>query len=120
MNAKIFIKHLKTLSKKMGGKPFALFLDQLPAHRTKKVAAEAQRLQIKLIFNVGYSPEYSMIEAVFSQCKRKYKATRLNALVNNKCWDVQKEVRKSFAVVTKELVVNCAKRSYALMQLPRQ
>ena len=104
----------------MDNKPFALFLDQLPAHKAKKVAEEAKKLQIKLIFNVGYSPEYSMIESCFSQVKRAYKAKRLNSLVNNKFWDTHNEVRKAFKVVTRELVVNCAQRSHALMQIPKQ
>ena len=67
------------------------------------------------MYNVGYSPEYSMIESVFAQVKRDFKARRLNALVNHDYWDTPAQIRKSFKVVSKELVVNCAQRSYALM-----
>ena len=61
-----------------------------------------------------------MIESVFAQVKRDFKARRLNALVNHDYCNTLKDMWKSFKVVSKELVVNCAQRCYALMQLPRQ
>ena len=56
----------------MGQTPIALFCDQLVVHRSKEVKPWYDQLNIKLVLNVGYSPEFNPIEAVFSKIKRVF------------------------------------------------
>ena len=60
-----FVKYLKKL-KKLNKVPIALFMDKLAVHRHKEVKLMYEALDIKPIFNVGYSPEFNPIESVFS------------------------------------------------------
>ena len=60
-----FINYLKKLTKQ-NKVPIALFMDKLAVHRHKEVKLEYEALDIKPIFNVGYSPEFNPIESVFS------------------------------------------------------
>ena len=66
----------------MGGKPFALFMDNASIHKAKDVKPHYEELKITTVFNVGYSPEFNAIEAVFSKVKRLFNHQRLNNLVN--------------------------------------
>ena len=52
---KDFISYLKKLAKK-NKVPIALFMDKLAVHRHKEVKLMYETLDIKPIFNVGYSP----------------------------------------------------------------
>ena len=75
----MFLKRLRRVSKK---RPIAIFMDQLAVHRSKEVKPLYQELNIVPIFNIGYSPEFNPIEAVFSKVKRKFSSERLRCLVN--------------------------------------
>jgi len=63
------------------------------------------------IENVSYSPEFNPIEACFSQVKRLYCRERLNCLVNNKDFDVDKQIKSAMRVITEDLVKACANKS---------
>jgi transposase len=60
----------------------AFFLDNLNVHRTKKVRSLCKELDIPLIFNLPYSPEYNPIETYFSLLKNLYKRKKLNCIAN--------------------------------------
>ena len=47
-------------------------------HKSKQVKEVYSELDVKPIYNVGYSPEFNPIESVFSQVKRTYNRERLN------------------------------------------
>ena len=79
-----FTHYLSLLSKRVGGKPIALFLDNLGSHTSNKAKQHAKMLDIEMIFNVPYSPEYNPIEHVFSKVKRIYKKNKLCSLMENK------------------------------------
>lgn len=51
-----FKMFLRALSNQMGRRPFALMMDQLAVHRHKEVKQAYEELDIRPIFNVGYSP----------------------------------------------------------------
>lgn len=55
----------------------ALFMDQLAVHRAGEVKVLCAELDITILFNVSYSPEFNPIESVFSQVKRTYARVRL-------------------------------------------
>ena len=62
-NFKVYIQNL---SKKMDGQAFALYMDNLLAHRNKEVRALMTALKITPIYNISYSPDFNCIEAVFA------------------------------------------------------
>ena len=84
--AETFIPYLKQL-KRLNPGPIALFMDQLNVHKAKLVMPWYEKLNIKPIFNIGYSPEFNPIEACFSQVKRSYNRERLNSLANDRTFN---------------------------------
>ena len=80
----------------MGGKPFALFIDNASIHRAKDVKPTYQELKITTIFNVAYSPEFNGVEAVFSKVKRLFSNKRLNNLVNKTGFNFDRAIKHSF------------------------
>ena len=105
-----FIPYLKQL-KRLNPRPFALFMDQLSVHKGKEVVPWYERLDIKPIYNVGYSPEFNPIEASFSQVKRGYSRERLNALANDRSFNQTIEISKAFRVITPQLIRACVRQS---------
>ncbi len=67
-----FCAHISKLRSKAGRRPIALFMDNLWVHKNAKVRELMAKLDIRPIYNVGYSPEFNPIEAVFSKVKRKF------------------------------------------------
>jgi len=99
----------------MNWRPFYLFLDKLTVHRANTVKGLYERYGITAIYNVTASPEYNCIETVFAHVKAQYARARLNALANNSDFDLDAEARDAFNIVTTDLVDNCFKRSYYLL-----
>ena len=106
--AETFIPFLKQL-KRLNPRPFALFMDQLNVHKGKEVVPWYEKLDIKPIYNVGYSPEFNPIEACFSQVKRLYNRERLNALANDRTWNQTAEIKIAFRQITRDLVRACVR-----------
>ena len=114
---KNFPIYIKRLSKMLKNKPFALYLDQLRCHKSNVIKTLFTELDILPIYNVSYSPEFNPIESVFSLIKLKFRQQRLNKLANEEEFDVDEEIEAACNVVTPQLVQNCAKRSYALLNV---
>ena len=57
-------------------------MDRLAVHKSKEVKELWNKLNIKPMFNVSYSPEFNPIEAVFSKVNALFNQQRLNNLVN--------------------------------------
>ena len=49
-------------------------------------------MNIKPVWNVGYSPQFNGCEAVFSKVKYQYAKNRLNALVNKIGFNADREI----------------------------
>ena len=112
-----FANHLKKLWTLNGSRPLAILMDKLSVHSSKdKVKPAYTELDIKQIINVPYSPEFNCIESCFSQVKRHYNRERLNALVNDREFDDEKEIKKALKVITKDLVTSCAAKSFHLLK----
>ena len=72
-------------------------------------------LNIFRILNVPASPDFNAIETCFAQCKRRYKKERVNALVNEREFDVEQAIADSLDEITPELVKASTKRSIYLL-----
>ena len=86
-------------------------MDNLAVHRTKKVMQKCRSLNITPLWNLPYSPDTNPIESCFAQVKKAFKKRRLHCLVNNIEFNMRKEIREAFKVVTEELTKNCVKFS---------
>jgi len=65
VNTKRFETFVKALHKKFYYRPFAIYMDQLNVHKSKKMQKVYKRLRILPIYNVAYSPELNPIETCF-------------------------------------------------------
>ena len=72
VDAAKFIEWLRELRDRSGNDKIALFLDNLPCHRSDDVRSAMRELGFRWIFNVPYSPQYNPIELTFSQLKRNF------------------------------------------------
>jgi len=100
VDADDFVKFLRKLRNKLCSRPIALFMDQLPVHKSLTVKPEFSRLNIRPIYNVGYSPELNPIEAVFSKVKAVFCRARLNSLVNKLGFNFDRSITESFKSIT--------------------
>ena len=116
INSQDFISYLKMMRSRHHKKPLALLMDQLNVHKSWAVKPYYDALDIKPIFNVGYSPEFNPIESVFSKVKRHFKCSRLYYIVNQKGFDFEKTIRHSFWKVTAHNCRACVKKSERLLE----
>lgn len=91
-----FARFLRQLRQKNSSTRVCVFLDNLAVHRTKRIQELYKQLDMKVIFNVPYSPQYNPIEIVFSIVKGHYKKRRLNYLANGKVMNETNLIRESF------------------------
>ena len=116
VDADDFVQFLRKLRAKLGRRPIALFMDQLPVHRSRDVQPEYNRLDITPIYNVGYSPELNPIEAVFSKVKAVFCRERLNSLVNKQGFNFDRAITAAFGSVTPEHCAACMRKSRHLLE----
>ena len=111
-----FIYYLHMVSQKLNRKPFALFMDNAGIHRPEEVRDTYKELKITPVFNVGYSPEFNPIEAVFSKVKRLFNLQRLNNLVNKSGFNFDRVIKSSFNSITAQHCGACVRKSMFLLQ----
>ena len=83
------------MSEKVGGEDFALFLDNLSAHKTKDAKLLFESLNITEIFNVPYCPQFNGIESYFSKLKGNNKKLLLQFVVKGVHVDTMDLIKKS-------------------------
>ena len=60
-----------------------LFADNLSVHKSTLVKDKLIELDIEMIYNVPYQPDYNPAESCLSKIKNYYKRQKLNKLVND-------------------------------------
>jgi transposase len=88
-------------------KPFAVFLDNLAVHKTKEVMETYERLNIKPIFNVPYSPQFNGIESYFSLLKGEYKKRLMQKSLNDNKLKIVDIIKTSINQVADEKTRRC-------------
>ena len=68
-----------------------------------------------IVLVVSKSPEFNPIENTFAEVKRIFNKARLEALANDQAFDIKKNIKKAFKVITPEYVKACAARSLRLL-----
>ena len=79
INSQAFIKFLDNLLGANQGRPLALFMDNCTVHHSKLVTAYLREHNVRVIFNVPYSPQYNPIELYWGLVKNLYRRTKLAA-----------------------------------------
>ena len=100
----------------MGEVPIALFCDQLAVHKSKEVKPVYLSTNITPVFNVGYSPEFNPIEAMFSKVKSLFNRQRLNHLVNKTGFNADREIKAAFKAITTDHCAACCRKSRFLLE----
>ena len=111
-----FCAHLMKMRSKAGAKPIALLMDNLWVHKNARVRELMTELDIRPIYNVGYSPEFNPIEAVFSKVKRQFSSQRLHNLVTKIGFNMDNEVEAAFMTIKPEHCAACARKSLHLLR----
>ena len=91
-------------------------MDQLGVHKAKVVAPWYRSLNILPVFNIGYSPQFNPIEAVFSLVKRLYCKERLRCLVNKIGFNSERTIKAALRSITPEHCGACARKSMHLLE----
>ena len=91
-------------------------MDNLFVHDCGDAPKFYRDFNITRVKNISYAPDLNPIEACFSHVKRLFNKARLNAIANDLDFDMEKNIKKAFKVITPELVTNCARRSLALLR----
>ena len=94
-----FAKYVRSLIKSHRAIKFCLFMDNLPAHKTKAVIKLMEENKVEYIFNVPYSPQYNPIETVFSKVKTHFKKRKLSLISNERKFNQTQEIKDAFASV---------------------
>ena len=87
----------------------------MAVHKKIEVREEYKKHDIKLILNVGYSPQFNPIEAVFSKVKSIFNRARLNALVRKIEFKMDLEITLAFRRVTNDHCASCCRKSHHLL-----
>ncbi len=111
-----FCAHLMALRGKAGDRPIALFVDNLWVHKDAKARELMAKLRIRPIYNVGYSPEFNPIEAVFSKVKRQFSCQRLHNLVTKIGFNMDTEIVAAFRAIEPAHCAACARKSLHLLE----
>ena len=78
------------------------------------------KFDIRPIYNVGYSPEFNPIEAVFSKVKRQFSCQRLHNLVTKIGFNMDKEVETAFGTIKPAHCAACVRKSLFLLKRAAQ
>ena len=90
-------------------------MDQLQVHKANLVKPFYKVLDIKPVYNIGYSPEFNPIEAVFSKVKYNFSRKRLNCLVNKIGFNADREIKAALRSITQEHCAACVRKSLMLL-----
>jgi len=112
-----FCAHINRLRARAGKRrPITLFMDNLWVHKRPECRELMGKLDIRPIYNIGYSPEFNPVEAVFSKVKRRFSCQRLHDLVTKVGFNMDREIEAAFKAITPAHCAACARKSLFLLQ----
>ena len=80
-------------------------------HKARLVKPTYRMLDILPVYNVGYSPAYNPIEAVFSKVKYNFSRNRLHNLVNKLGFNADRQIKAALKKITQQHCAACARKS---------
>ena len=102
-----FSDYLVALAEQHSQRKIAIFIDNLRVHHTDDVVEMCEALDIMVIYNKPYSPDFNAIEFVFSAVKNHYKRERFHHENNSIPYQIGDLIERAFRVVKTAHVRNC-------------
>ena len=118
MKSPDFVQFLTELKGK-SAKRIAVLLDNASIHKTVAVKSFCNDNNIKLIFNVPYTPWFNGIEEVWAMAKREFKKEMLKGQMGKQVF-LREAVNKAIRNLDDEKVKRCASRAIGLIQAASQ
>lgn len=106
INSARYCEFLRALRKKLPERRLVIFCDQLQVHFSKETTPVLRELNISVIKNAAYSPNFNPIEGAISVCKTKIKRARLRSVVLRQELNLEETITKSFMEIGKKVCVN--------------
>ena len=91
-------------------------MDQLRVHKARTMWPVYHELNVMPVFNVGYSPQFNPIEAVFSKVKAIFCRERLHNLVNKLGFNMDRTIRRALDAITRDHCRACIRKSSHLLE----
>ena len=117
INKPKFWAYLETLKKKMRGRDWILYLDNLKVHTCQESREYMEKLGIRWVWAPVYSPELNAIEFYFSFLKARVKRQRLQDMVREKKVSYDELVAKAVNEIGKEKIENCVDHVLKIFKL---
>lgn len=111
-----YIQFLYWIRYMHNNEPLAIFADNLSVHLCANTMKACRYLNIKMIFNLPYSPDYNPIEMVFSQVKKIFKSERLQKLANQQPFDSTAAADDAFYAIPVANIDSCIRHSDELLR----
>ena len=90
-------------------------MDNLWVHKRPECRELMAKLDARPIYDVGDSPEFNPVEAVFSKVKRQFSFQRLHNLVNKIGFNMDTEMEAAFRAIKPAHCAACARKSLFLL-----
>ena len=111
VNTDKFIEYLQQIRYRNPFDRIAIFMDRLSVHTCRRSKEKMTFLKIEAVYNVSYSPEFNLIETVFSLVKRNIKTERLKLIIKNEEEDLNTMTTNEFNQIKKDTCVNLIRNS---------
>ena len=81
-------------------------MDGAKFHTSKYTTEQLKLMDVRVIMNVSYHPQFNPIEGCFFVVKKHFRRKRLNELVNGQFTSQQKAINNSFRQLTTSTIRN--------------
>ena len=115
VDANDFSEYIMGLSEMHSNRKIAIFIDNLAVHHVPAVVQLCRELDILVIFNKPYSPDFNPIENVFSNVKNHYKRARFHCENNSVEYKIRTLIEKAFGSVKLSSIRNDINHSMRLL-----
>ena len=78
--------------------------------------AAAADLDIVLIYNVPYRPDFNGVENLWTHAKAEYKARKLGHIMTGLSWNNQHEAEAAIQSIDRETAIKCLERGLTALQ----
>ena len=118
VNTESFTAFVERLQLLRPGQEIAIFMDQARYHVSFNATLRERPRNLRVIFNVAWSPQYNPIEGCFSVVKNHFKRARLNALSQGRPFIFQRAINEAFKQLTVKKVANYVRGCMKTLKVP--
>ena len=115
VDTKKFCQFLTRLRKKYPERRFCALQDNLNVHRSKQATKLMEDLDIPVVWNAPYSPQFNAVEYIIGVIKQNYKKNKLNKILNGTNETERELLAKAVKKVTPAMVESTVNHAVALL-----